>query len=111
MSINPQKLKVIRKKAKQSTCRFKVAAFGLNRNGDIVSKHTNYPRFYRKGGGIHAEMAVMREARKKGVVSILLCRVGQGQGELRPIDPCPTCQKKADELGIKIYSISQDSHG
>ena len=96
--------KVAAKKAKQSICHNKVSAIGLNENGDIVSKKSNRPRFSRKGGGIHAEMAVMREAKRKGVVAIIICRIGEGNSFL-PIDPCDTCSTKAKELGIKIYSI------
>lgn len=105
MNVPIEKKRRLKRKAKQSACNFKIAAFGLNSNGDVVSKQTNRPRFARKGGGIHAEMAVMREARQKGVVYILLCRISKDSGNLMPIHPCPVCQAKADELGIKIQSI------
>jgi hypothetical protein len=94
------------KKARQSICRNKVAAIGLNWNGDVVSKKFNRPRFSRKGGGVHAEMEVMHEAKRKGVVAIIICRISGENGSFLPIDPCPTCKEKAEELGIKIYSIS-----
>lgn len=94
------------KKARQSICRNKVAAIGLNWNGDVVSKKFNRPRFSRKGGGFHAEMEVMKEAKRKGVVAIIICRISGENGNFLPIDPCPTCQAKANELGIKIFSIS-----
>ena len=48
----------------------------------------------------------MREAKAKGIVKILICRVGRS-GELRPIKPCDTCQKIADKLGIEIVSIQE----
>jgi cytidine deaminase len=79
------------KKAEQSTCKMKVAALGFNRDGVCVSAKTNKPRFQRKGGGMHAERLVMEEAKVKGIVKILICRIGKGS-ELRPIDPCPACQ-------------------
>lgn len=93
-----------RKKATQSICRTKVSALGFNANGDLVISATNRPRFSREGGGIHAELAVMAQARKKGVVSILIARVNRS-GELMPIDPCDKCQAKADDLGIRIYTV------
>jgi len=97
-----------RKKAAQSQCRSKVSALGLNKNGDIVCKAFNLSRFSRPGGGIHAEQIVMQQSRKKGVVSIIICRVGKG-GNILPIHPCDTCQEKADELGIKILTV-QDTY-
>jgi hypothetical protein len=66
---------------------------------------TNTPtKFGRKGGGRHAERRIMSVARRKGIVRILICRVGDG-GVLRPIDPCPQCQAVADKLGIAIDTI------
>jgi hypothetical protein len=49
-------------------------------------------------------MEIMVQARKYGIVRILICRVGKG-GNLRPIDPCPNCKKVADKLDIKIETI------
>jgi cytidine deaminase len=91
-------------KAKQSICRFKISAVGLNKNGTCVASAINKYRFPRYGGGQHAEMILMRDAAKKGIKTIIICRVGK-TGDILPIDPCPTCQKKAQELGIKIYSV------
>lgn len=56
-----------------------------------------------RGGGVHAEMQVMLKG-GPGLKTILICRVGRG-GDILPIDPCPTCKRKADELGIKIISV------
>jgi len=92
------------KKAKQSRCKYQISALGFNRNGDCVAKATNLSRFMKRGGGVHAEMRVMAQARSKGIVSILLCRVGINGG-IKPIDPCETCAKKASELGLKITSV------
>lgn len=104
---DPQLLRRIRKKAAQSSCKFRVAAYGFNRRGELVSKSANLPRFDRKGGGIHAEMRVMQEARQKGIATILICRIDRS-GNFSPIKPCIACQKKADELGIKIHSIEPE---
>ena len=92
------------KKASQSSCRFLIAAIGFNRKGQIVVIKTNRPRFDRLGGGIHAEIQVMRLAKRYGIVKILIGRVGKA-GILRPIDPCKNCLKVANKLGIKIDSI------
>jgi hypothetical protein len=95
---------IARKKAQQSQCRNRVSALGLNKNGDCVMKTFNLHRFGRKGGGVHAEMQILAKAREKGVVSIIICRVGKG-GDLLPIDPCETCQETADKLGVKISTV------
>lgn len=96
----------IRNKALQSCCKFRVAALGFNKAGICVATSTNRPRFSRKGGGNHAEILIMREAKKKGITHILICRIGSG-GALRPIDPCPNCQKIADRLNIQITTIPE----
>lgn len=97
----------IAKKAEQSICKFRVAALGFNRDGICVASNTNKPRFSRYNGGIHAEALMMRNARKKGIVRILICRVG-ASGILRPIDPCPNCQAIADKLGITIETVPRE---
>lgn len=87
-----------------SPARFRVGALGLNKAGIVVAVGFSRPRFNVPGGGVHAEEVVMRVARKRGVVEILIGRIGRS-GEFRPIDPCSRCQKHADKLGIKIRSI------
>lgn len=94
----------MRKKASQSASKFRIAAFGFNHKGECVAKARNIFRFDRKGGGIHAEMKIMQDAMRKRIRTIVICRVGK-RGDFLPIDPCPTCQRKADELGIKILSL------
>lgn len=92
------------KKAQQSPCDNKVAAIGMNRRGEVIYKAFNLGRFERRGGGIHAEMRVMLKA-GPSLKSIIVCRTNNA-GDLLPIDPCPTCQQKADELGVKLYSLN-----
>lgn len=93
------------KKALSSPCRFKVSSIGFDASGDVIALKTNLPRFMHKGGGIHAEMALMRQY--GGVLkSIVIIRVGSN-GNLLPITPCATCLAKAKELGIKISSIKE----
>ena len=64
----------------------------------------NRKRFLRKGGGTHAEIEIFKVARRKGIVKILICRIGRGN-ELRPIEPCETCKKIALKLKIKIETV------
>lgn len=89
------------KKASQSKCTHRISAIGFNKNGDIVAKSTNRHRFNWVGGAIHAEMAVMKVAKRRGIVTILICRIGRS-GDILPIHPCKVCKEKADELNIKI---------
>jgi tRNA(Arg) A34 adenosine deaminase TadA len=93
------------RKAQSSICREKVSAIGLDRYGRILGVCRNDPRFERKGGGKHAEMNLMRRFDRK-IKTIIICRTN-ASGDLLKIDPCPTCAKKAEELGIKIYSIQE----
>lgn len=97
----------LKKKANQSSCIFKVAALGFNKKGECVASSVNKPFLNKKGGGIHAEEQLFKVAKKKGIVKILLCRVGRS-GELRPIKPCCSCSKTAKKLGITIVSIMND---
>ena len=94
-------------KALQSYCKFRVAALGFNRDGQCVASATNRSRFSHKGGGIHAEERLFFIARRKGIVKILICRIGSG-GNLLPIDPCSRCSKIAEKLNIKIETIKKD---
>lgn len=92
------------KKARQSSCRYKISAIGLNKKGDVIGRACNTPRFYWRGGGAHAEMNLMKQ---KGAAlhTIIICRVNN-RGDIMPISPCAVCSEKARELGIKIYTIT-----
>lgn len=91
------------KKAASSPCRAKVSAIGIDSYGRVLGICRNEPRISKKGGGIHAEMNLMRRFDRK-IKTILLCRTNK-TGGLLPIDPCPACAAKAEDLGIKIYRI------
>jgi hypothetical protein len=91
------------KKAKQSTCTYRVSALGLNKKGEVVYTSFNKSRFMRPGGAVHAEMDVMLKG-GPGVKTIIICRVGRS-GDILPIEPCEACRRKAEELGIKIISV------
>lgn len=90
-------------KAKSSNCRYKIAAIGLNKKGDIVGIKNNTFRLPHKGGGHHAEMRLMKQYRNK-IKTIIICRTNN-KGELLPIEPCESCSKTAEKLGIKIKTI------
>lgn len=92
------------KKASQSQCKFAISAHGFNKKGELVLSKTNRQRFTRKGGGLHAELLVLSQARRYGIKTIVICRVGKG-GDLRPIHPCSVCQAVADKLKVKIKTI------
>jgi hypothetical protein len=93
-----------RNKAMQSNCKYKVAALGFNKKLELVCSYFNKHRYDHKGGGIHAEMQIMKN-HPKSVKMILICRVGNNGGFL-PIEPCDNCLVKSIELGIKIKTIN-----
>lgn len=95
--------KIMLKKASKSICQYKIAALGIDHKGKMIGCMFNRPRFTRKGGGIHAEMALMARY-GKNLKTIFILRVGNS-GNIRPIDPCIICSKKALELGIKIETL------
>lgn len=105
--VSSRTIEILRKKAQQSICKYPMSAIGLNNNNDIVAKATNTPRFPGRGGGEHAEEKVMQAARKKGVTTIIICRIGKA-GDFLPIEPCKRCQKHADKLGIKLITVPED---
>jgi tRNA(Arg) A34 adenosine deaminase TadA len=92
------------KKAAQSRCRYKVAAIGFNRKGEVVGITYNQPRFKNSGGSVHAEINLLRRFGPY-LKQVMVVRVGQS-GLLRPIDPCPNCR---DALkGIKIVKAEDN---
>jgi len=93
------------KTALRSTCKYRVAAIGLNARGTPISSAYNTSRIQRKGGGFHAEALVMRKS-PPSLKTILICRLGMA-GEIRPIHPCPACKRLADKLGIKIRTVER----
>ena len=92
------------KKAEQSISSYRISAIGISKNGNIIASAINRPRFDRHGGGIHAEMELLRKSGNK-ISTIILCRVGKG-GEVKAIEPCERCQKVLDKKGIKVVTIS-----
>lgn len=102
--LNSNILRLAKGKALQSPCIHKVSALGFNRKGELVARANNQKRFYKFGGGYHAEERIFKLAKSKGIKIILIFRVSKA-GNLLPIDPCKKCAKKAQELGIKIISL------
>lgn len=93
------------KKAGQSLCHYRIAALGFSKRGDLVCCYTNNPRFTRPGGGLHAEIRVIRS--HPGVKTILLCRIGGG-GALLPIHPCKNCKKVLSQAGVRVITVTKD---
>jgi cytidine deaminase len=98
-------MKMAVKKACQSHCTHRVSAIGINKKGEVISSTTNKHRFLYKGGGLHAEMSIMRDS-PPSLKTIVICRVSR-TGNILPIHPCSVCQEKANELGIKIITIEK----
>lgn len=102
MRIKTEHVRLAARKASQSQCHVRVAAIAFNHKGDLVMTAVNTPRFSKEGGGIHAEMRVMR--RRPKCKTILLIRVNK-TGKIVPLDPCAACAAKANELGVTIISV------
>jgi len=112
-NISPALVGLLKEKARHSDCTYKVSAIAFGKKGDVLghvtNKHSDWDVIEkekgigRAGTAKHAERLLMQ--RYQGVVkTIIICRVGHG-GDLRPIDPCPACQKVASKLGVRIVSI------
>jgi len=93
------------RKAGQSSCTHKISAIGLDKHGNYLDSAVNGRRMFHRGGGIHAEMALIRKAGPK-LRTVILCRVNES-GECLPIHPCNACQKLIDKLGLKVVTIAR----
>ena len=60
----------------------------------------------KRGAGGHCEQRLMREFGRK-VKTIIIMRIGKN-GEIAPIDPCETCSKIANKMGVKIITVSPE---
>lgn len=98
-------ISLAQRKAGQSRCRYKVSAVGLDRKGRIVGCAMNRHRLPYRGGGVHAEIALMKKYGNK-IKSIFICRINK-HGDLLDIHPCEACSQVANKLGIKIYSVKE----
>ena len=104
---------LLKEKAAHSPCTYKVSAIAFDSKGDILGHTTNShsvnwnviekDKVGRAGTAVHAERRLM--ARYGSLIkTIVICRAGRS-GILRPIDPCPVCQRAAAKYGIKIVSL------
>ncbi len=91
------------KEAMKSTCTYKVSAIAFTKKGNILGTSYCSHRFNRRGGGIHAEQALMRKYGSR-IDTIVIMRVNKN-GNILPIDPCEVCAKIADKMNIRIKSI------
>jgi len=104
---------LLKEKASHSPCTYKISAVGFDAKGDILGHVTNShsknwnvlekAKVGRAGTAVHAERRILRQY-KDLVKTIVICRVGRS-GNIRPIDPCPVCQKVASKYGAKIISL------
>lgn len=111
--IDPSTMSILKEKASHSPCTYKVSGIAFDKKGNILGHATNSHSMNwnvldkydegRAGTGVHVERKLI--ARYGSLIStILICRTGRS-GEIRPIDPCPVCQKVAKKYGIKIVSV------
>jgi cytidine deaminase len=112
MNLNKVKMIIPRlsSKADSSPSKFKIAAVAFTKQGNLLGFESNGFRdditankVSRYGAGKHAERALMVKFGKK-IDTIYLFRVGSS-GNALPIEPCESCKKTADKLGIKIISL------
>lgn len=105
--------RLLKEKATHSPCTYKISAIAFDAKGDILGHVTNsHSRNWdvldkesigRAGTAEHAERRLIQRYRQL-IKTIIICRVGRS-GRIRPIDPCPACQKVAAKYGIKIVSM------
>ncbi len=93
------------KKAKQSSCRFKVSAIGFNRKGDLIGTAVNQHRISKPGCSIHAEIALIKKI-GRSLKTIIICKTNKTGGIL-PIHPCRTCASIALRYNIDIKTIGE----
>lgn len=104
MNLDPRNLhNRIRRKASGSPCKYRVIAVGINGRGRYIGIAANRPRFYRTGGGWHAEEVLMHRS-PPSLAKILLARVG-ASGDFLPIEPCARCRRLARKRGVSIEEI------
>ena len=96
------------KRASKSMCRYKIAAIGVNKKGEVIGSAFNKPRFDKLHGGLHAEVSLIRRYQKQ-LKTIIICRVNRN-GKILPIHPCTSCRELADKLKIEIRSITEEEH-
>jgi len=109
----PSVVTILKEKAQRSCCTYRISAIAFDKKGNVLGHATNsHSKNWnvlekchqgREGTGTHAERRLF-ERYGSNVKTVLICRIGRS-GELRPIEPCPVCQKVAKKYGAKIISI------
>ena len=104
---------LLKEKASHSPCTYKLSAIAFDAKGDILGHVTNShsknwnvlekEKVGRAGTAMHAERRLIARYGQL-IKTIIICRVGRSE-EIRPIDPCPTCQRTAAKYGIKIVLL------
>lgn len=90
--------------ARRSPCRYKVAAFGFDARGKCIGYAYNLPRLSKLGGGVHAEIALLKKVGTHRIKSMLVVRSSKGGLNEAKIHVCPSCSKVINKLGIRILS-------
>lgn len=105
--------KLLKEKASHSPCTYRISGIAFDAKGEILGHVSNsHSRNWnildkqeigRAGTASHAERRLFARYGQL-VKTIVICRVGRS-GKIRPIDPCPACQKVAAKYGAKIVSL------
>ncbi len=96
-------LENLKKKTLKSHCSYYVGCVGFDKNFNFVGSSINQPRLHKEGGGVHAELNLLKKFGPR-IKHILLCRLGKS-GKFRPIHPCKNCRKVLDKMGIRVIMI------
>ena len=102
--MNNRIIRLAIKKARQSSCRYKISALGFNRKGDFIGSAINAKRLPKHGCSLHAEIALIRKYGKRLSV-IIICRTNKTGTSNLPIHPCPTCSSMANRYSITIKTV------
>lgn len=103
MCIQKDLIEKAKKKGRKMTkdLSFHVIAIGFNKKNELLGiKSNGFGLSIRKGSGKHAERELIKRY-KDNIAKIIICRFGR-DGKILPIDPCTTCQKLCDKMGIKV---------
>ena len=104
---------LLKEKASHSPCTYRISGIAFDAKGEILGHVSNsHSRNWnildkqeigRAGTAEHAERRLFARYGQL-VKTIVICRIGRS-GKIRPIDPCPACQKVAAKYGAKIVSL------
>lgn len=98
-----------KKYSSNTCCHTKVVAIAFTKKKELLGFSTNRRRFFRKGGGIHAEQRLIKRY-KNNIKYIYIFRFNKNGSKLS-IHPCPICYKLSEKYDIKIISYNSDGSG